>query len=306
MKKSSIFRFLIVVMILFALGLISASCGGDDVTYRKVVFSVNGREYFTKYVEDGKGISELPETPTIKGYEVSWEDVGLESISTDLTINAIIMPCTYIITYNTDGGEINSTTQGVAFGADYTLEVPEKANAEFLGWYTEDGELFANSGKWFNDDNVTLTARWQGVYYITYRQEGFDDVVISLRNDEIMAKDNIPTAQPVKGHSVLWESVDYESIVNTSTIVNAVITPKMFKLKIDFGYENGRQEFDIIYNAYLSIEIPDRDGYTFLGFKDINGEFVQETRYVFDQDMELYAEWKMDVNNDKWWSEGVY
>ena len=53
----------------------------------------------------------------------------------------------YTITYNADGGQIDSNTQQVTYDQDYTLKIPTKSGYKFNGWY-KDGVLFENTGKW--------------------------------------------------------------------------------------------------------------------------------------------------------------
>ena len=65
----------------------------------------------------------------------------------------------YTITYDAQGGAMDSSTQTVYYGYAYELMAPT-FHREFLGWVDENGDLFPMNGIWEIQGDVTLTATY--------------------------------------------------------------------------------------------------------------------------------------------------
>ncbi len=67
---------------------------------------------------------------------------------------------TYTITYDVNGGnELESTTQTVTYGEEFTLVTPTDESFIFGGWFYGD-QLIESGNSWSIQKNVTLVAKW--------------------------------------------------------------------------------------------------------------------------------------------------
>lgn len=66
----------------------------------------------------------------------------------------------YTVTYNANGGEVDSATDTFTFGTAYNLQPATHATLNFAGWKDPQGNIVASSGTWGIASNVTLTAQW--------------------------------------------------------------------------------------------------------------------------------------------------
>ena len=101
------------------------------------------------------------QSPTREGYTFAgWTNGGkIEKGSTgSKTFTANWKANSYMVTFDTAGGSLASSTQVVIFGEEFVLPVPTKESYEFLGWYH--GEQAVENGKWSIASDVTLIAKW--------------------------------------------------------------------------------------------------------------------------------------------------
>ena len=150
-------------------------CGDDGAdkaqkpkVYYSVVFMQDGTEVKTISVESGKSVveSEIP-TPNPKtGYIITWEDVDLSKVTTDLTINAVETPESYKITlsYPEDfPSELATVTEiDVDYKGTFTLPSVKadivKGGWEIVSWQTQDGAQFPATGVYELTEGITLKA----------------------------------------------------------------------------------------------------------------------------------------------------
>ena len=68
----------------------------------------------------------------------------------------------YTITYKTNGGEINATSDKVKIGESISLRTPTRTGFTFDGWYTNE-DLTGNpvGSSYTPSSNVTLYAKWK-------------------------------------------------------------------------------------------------------------------------------------------------
>lgn len=122
-------------------------------------------------------ILKKPTMPSRKGYSFAGWYIGEESFDFDrmpsenITVTAKWKMNETIISFKTDGG--TSVSQIIALPGT-KIEAPKdpyRKLCKFLGWYTEDGELFVFDT--MPSENVTLYAKWEGnTYTITYELNG--------------------------------------------------------------------------------------------------------------------------------------
>ena len=77
------------------------------------------------------------------------------------TLSVADTPITYTITYNLDGGSVDSTLLNSYTVEDsYAIPTPTKTNNKFLGWFNQDGNKVVTVGGAVIG-NLTLTAKWK-------------------------------------------------------------------------------------------------------------------------------------------------
>lgn len=102
-----------------------------------VTYYVNGNVYKQIGVNSGDSLT-LIDTPEIEGYDVSWENVDLTNITSNITINAVLTAKTYTITYeltDTSGNTSVYGTETYKYNDEVTgltVSVPE--GYVFSGW----------------------------------------------------------------------------------------------------------------------------------------------------------------------------
>ena len=118
---------------------------------------------FTYDVKYGEDFTEIPEVIEVKGYNFSWNfsENDLKNIKQSIVIRTIVIPKTYTVTLDLNGGTIsgNNTTVTVTYGEHYNLGKPTKTNWEFEGWIYNDSAM-PTTGIWKIDENITVTASW--------------------------------------------------------------------------------------------------------------------------------------------------
>lgn len=130
--------------------------------------------------------------PTKLGYTfVGWNSDSLSSTTKTVSIPkgsigdrkyvALWQANTYTITYDANGGEINTTTQIVTFDKETILLSATRAGYHFIGWYysTQNGDILLSSGVWQYDKNISVKARWEAnmhtKYLVNFYLENADD-----------------------------------------------------------------------------------------------------------------------------------
>ena len=117
---------------------------------------------------------------------------GTVTVTIDAATQKISVVCqTPVVTFDKEGGDKGSASVEAEYGVAATaITIPEKANYDFKGYYTEDngtGTAVINAdgswkssvenytdkdGKWIARANSTLYAKWEGKNYaITYKDE---------------------------------------------------------------------------------------------------------------------------------------
>ena len=130
----------------------------------KVRFVQQGEEDKVIEVKKGEKLNDVPAPKVIKGYNVSWDIVDLQDrvITEHLTVNAVLTPKTYKVTFKYNGEE---TTKTATYGEKFAF--PEIAGVE--SWQIE-GSMSDYSGEityWDFDYDVTFTAKYSGKVRVT-------------------------------------------------------------------------------------------------------------------------------------------
>ena len=99
-----------------------------------------------------------PEVPLFNRFLFSEWDVDFSSVKSDLTVNALYVPNTYTLTYDTDGGtEFEEETYYVG-EIPLQPQTPAKDTYFFMGWYLDDAFTSPYDFKTGLEEDTTLYA----------------------------------------------------------------------------------------------------------------------------------------------------
>ena len=100
----------------------------------------------------------------------------------------------HALTYDLNYDGAPTTTQQVIKGENVNLIIPERRGYEFLGWYYNGNKI--TDGVWQYDGDITLTARWEIMYYsITYNTDG--GTMPNSYMETFTIESNLPYTLPV-------------------------------------------------------------------------------------------------------------
>ena len=121
-----------------------------------------------KYTVETMGEIEFPAVPeelAMEGYTVAWDKTEADVVLGDMNVVPVWTANTYKITYDANGGSVETETQDVKYGEEYTLATPTagKFYQSFLGWVDEDGNPFESGAAWSVLSDMTLTAKYSNV-----------------------------------------------------------------------------------------------------------------------------------------------
>lgn len=103
---------------------------------------------------------------TVPAYTASAQYTGGTGTTykSSLTTSSYTVPApTYTVTFNANGGSVDTTSKTVVYGSTYgTLPTPTRPNYTFNGWYTAStgGTNVTSSTKYTTNGNSTLYAQW--------------------------------------------------------------------------------------------------------------------------------------------------
>ena len=278
-----------------------------DITFD----SQGGNEVPSRHIIKGKKVGSLYE-PARQGYQFMGWYTEPNGQGTKITKDTLVTEDkTYyaawsrdpVITFNNDG---QISTKIVPYGMSInTLPVPTKTNYTFDGWYTEpNGGGTKISSSSVATENMTVYANWilKPVFDpdggIITRKEDTSDY--EGKDPEHFTINSFPVASKPGYQFDGWyttsgrkiELGDEVDLTESSKII-AHWTPNP-KVKITFNGNGVSNPASI--NLYENQPIgalpyPNRSGYRFLGWKDENGDYVDE-HSAFSEDTTLTAQWE--------------
>lgn len=220
-------------------------------------------------------------------------------ITEDVTFYAKATPNTYTITFNTNGGVLDSDTMTVTYDAAYTLPTPTHTNEfmQFVCWKDENGATIAD-GTWKKDGGATLTAQWantQQKFTVSFVQAGQETKTYT---DVLEGSDftEIPAPAAKTGYNVEWKAEDLAKLNNISgnVVVNAVETAKTYTITLNAnGGTVASATITVTYDATYELPTPTHENkfMSFVAWKDENGAVVANGTWTTDSDVTLTAEW---------------
>lgn len=315
MKK----RIFIMSFIFFAFILLMNSCKSNQFEIK--FYNNDGSLIETQIVKKGKKV-EKPEDPIKEGYVfLYWELDGAKydfslKVSKDLLLMARWekVPVKRIITYNLYEGSLPEGAPTYYYeGTPLILPIPKKENYKFLGW------SFSNSFSEYVTEissnqigDITLYAHWQEIVddskygtitYYLYDGINSSDAPTSYEFGQIV-KLPIPEKEGYEflGWTLTSDSTNYIFEISANQKGNIILhanwkpqlTMSEIKYQLDGGtnpanavskYQEGKQTI---------LPIPEKDGYTFLGWslKAGSTSYINEISASQKGDITLYANWE--------------
>ncbi len=281
MKKKLI--TLLILCLTFSIALFALSACNEDAIY-KVTFNNQGSTTVVEVVEGGK--AQKPQDPIKAGYEFDGWYLGNEeysfdsTVSGDITVEAKFTAISYAITYNLNGGTVETANP-----ATYTIETetftlnnPIKANYEFAGWV--EGENLATLTATVTKGttgNKTFTATYVAtVYNITYDY----DLGIASNPTTYTVEDEVVLKAPIKlGYNFTgwtWEgqtepvknvTIEVGSFGNKAYKANYELANVALTYNLDGGtVTTANPETISILTETFTLNNPTRLGSTFVGW----------------------------------------
>lgn len=127
-------------------------------------------------VQDGETLSHIPTPKPREGYNVRWQDVRLDNIRQDITVQEECTPIEYHIYYDFKGGSASDDYPTVyTVESEITLVVPTRDYYSFDGWFATEnfeGQPIEKIDKGSTGDKE-LFAKWTAtVFYVYYEVRG--------------------------------------------------------------------------------------------------------------------------------------
>lgn len=305
----------------------------DDVYYKVTFDYGNGQASTVQTVKKGENATP-PATPEYDGFEFQYwyiDGVGTEyvfstPVESNFTLKAMWIPKTYIVTINAGANDavLNINNAPVTSGPIFTVEVtygqtiadanvvlnnPTRDGYTFSGWY-------ANGAVWTSDTSITsdieVTASWNaGRYKIAFDLSGAPGTAPAAQtvgHGDTVSKPADPSWEGheflgwfLKGSDTPW---DFSNTVSASATLYAGWRNSSYKVSFEGnggtftanGNWTGSYSEDVQSGYRVSAEIanPTRDGYTFAGWFDEDGN-AWSASTVITGSVTYYAKW--DANS---------
>ena len=308
--------FLIVVIVIAAIGLSKCSGGAQQGNKKEKIYTITfvqvGQSDVVREVKEGGILTDIPEPQKKTGYTVVWEEKDLSNITRNIVVNAVETPNEYTITYVTEVGKLESNTQVVTYDAAYELAMPAVPELyTFAYWAQQDGTVVAQTGRWKISADVTLTARWSEPYTVTFVQTGQKPIIRRVAAGGTLT--DIPEPVAKTGYTVVWEEKEYTNITKSFT-VNAVESANVYRIHYDLGALSKTENIsgyvatqEVTFNESYNLISPFCNGYSFIKWvlKDSKTEFKNGV-YTMTQDVYLTALWEIPEDSDGAWTKKQY
>lgn len=221
----------------------------------------------------------------------------------------------FTITYNTYDGQLNDSAQtSYLEGDSFSLQTPYRDNDMFLGWYTNPeftGEPIENITETTKGDLV-LYAKWAKKCSITYNENGGE--LNSSNPTSYFEGNSLSLPTPTRDNYTFlgW----YTNPEFTGEPLDSITQDTKGDLAL---YAKWAQQFTITYNGRggviddsfktsyyegesFNLQAPKRENDTFLGWytnPEFTGEKIESIKEDTTGNIELYAKWTSDDNNNQ-------
>ena len=155
------------------------------------------------------------------------------------------------------------------------------------------------SKKGYQDRDITATVKITRSYTVTFRQEGYADVVRSVEEGGTLGRSSIPVPKAKKGYTVAWEDLSLNNITR-DLVVRAVERLYTYSVEYwersDSTWVNPNAVTYTVLSPDFELASPTREGCEFLGWFDARGERVVSLPDGRAENLVLKAEW-LDISS---------
>ena len=217
---------------------------------------------------------------------------------------------TYTITFDGNGVTLEQNSKEVTYGQAYgELPTPTKEGYDFVGWYTEDGNLIKSNDIVNITKNTTLTASWSvKKYTVIFKNDDGSVLYTTLAQygNKIVYSGKTPVSTKIipgyeskfKG----WENQDALESIQGDTTVTAIYEVTIIQYKIIYNNirdcDNSKNPTSYtIKDSNITLEnLEDKEGSKFVGWYDkaVEGNKVESIDTSKLENIILYAQWKDD------------
>ncbi len=275
------------------------------IVRRRPVYTIDyylndGSYYSTEKVEENSYAN--PPFLTRAGFcHTGWSEDLSAPITENKVVTAIWAANEYVITYDTNGGEMAVDEQKVTYGEYYSQPTPVKQGYVFTGWYKDGQKL---SAPYIYEENITVVASWKmQTYTISYHLNGgvnhFENPTSYTVQDEIVLK--VPSKN---GHTFIgWTTDEVTTPTKEFTIFSGSVGDKVFSANwkvnsyvVTFDANGGScatTSKKITYGEVVSLPIPEKEGYSFVGWYCDNVRYQSGT-WQNTTNLSLTAKWQLN------------
>ena len=270
---------------------------------------VNGKTA-TKEVSYDSAYGTLPVLSKIGSTFKGWRTEGgsivtsktLVSIDKNHTLEAILDKNVYQISFNPNGGYIDTVEKSLTYEEVYgNLPTPIRNGYTFTGWYDSDGKIIKSTDIFKKLEHQELTARWTANTYIItlVYGNGISNTTRKVTYDSTYGEFPVLTRSGYTFNGWYLDTVKVEGNSKVKILADATIVAKWTpnNYKVTYVYNNGMSNttqnvtFDGIYE---NMPEPTRTGYTFAGWytSSSSGNLIKNgTKVSTSSDHTLYARW---------------
>lgn len=266
---------------------------------------------------DFKSSNTLP-VPTKKGYTfMGWYDGSTLIGSIDggkYTPKDYVMPAkdvtltgkwsinSYKLKYNTGFDDITLNDKTLDYNTPYgELPVLTKEGYTFKGWLDSKDNPVSGDTR-ISDSDATIKANWSINSYDLSFVSNTDETTVDKKTIVFNTKVGELPVPTKKGYTFLgWFNGDTKVDENFAMPAkNVTLTGKWsinsYNLIFNTGFEDIKKDNKVIkYNEkYGELPVLTRDGYTFHGWKNSDGETVNADTIISDSDVQLTADWSIN------------
>ena len=177
-----------------------------------ITFKANGITVTTKKVNHGASLTAIPAVPEKAGHTGVWDTTVFDTVTGDMTVNAVYTANTYTVTFKIDGETVatETVTHGSAVSAP---TLPAKAGFT-AAWSVADLSAVT-------EDLVVEAVYTPITYTVTFMADGA--VVATKTVEQGAALTAIPQVPVKVGYTGVWDTTDFDTVTGDMT-VNAVYT----------------------------------------------------------------------------------
>ena len=270
----------------------------------------------TRDVTYGQPYGTLP-TPTRNGFEfVGWynpegneiKSSDIVNITSDTTLTAKWLGAELTITFDPDGGELDTPSKKVRNKGTYgELPTPTKPGYTFKGWYDPNENKIESTSTVDLTEDTTLVAKWEENKYTVTFDPGENGTVTEKTREVTYGKPYGELPTPTRPGYTFdgWYDPDGNKIQDTDiadilkdTTFTAKWIGEKHTLIFDYDGGNGNIQNKIIKNGEQYGELPNatKEGHTFIGwFDEDDNQVTKETIANTTTDITVHAKYEKEI-----------